>query len=366
MSTKKHEITARDADGNEVQVAYAIRGLSEDEIASWAEFCAGIFSYKPNPPPPAYFERHFRNDPHRDASLIRVAVDETDGSIVASCRVFVRSVRVGKNDASPVSAGGIGEVCTHHDHRRRGLSKALLTDCLEIMESRKTPISLLHAAPAFFPVYESVGYHCVLSKWSIVDVDLGVGNEGSGSIRPASFPGDADELHRIHISYSESKLAGCIARSKEYWIEYVSKELDGSLFVLTEADDESSVVAWASVRQRGPPGQYQLRDFGLDESKTIPPSDALARLAGHGIRQIREEETAGCKLSMPTFVLDQVRKSSPSSAFFNMDSIVENNDNGWMYKSIMPDALVMSDLVGTVDDSADSGVPHIIWPTDSF
>ncbi len=80
-------------DGSEI--SYVVRGLkSEDEIGPWSEFCASIFSYKAqNPPPASYFQRHYANDPHREASLIRVAF--LNGKMVASCRLFLRTISSG-------------------------------------------------------------------------------------------------------------------------------------------------------------------------------------------------------------------------------------------------------------------------------
>ena len=110
-------------DGSEV--TYTLRGLTEAEVKPWAAFCASIFAYKANPPPPEYFERHYFNDPVHKASFIRVAfTKEEEPKIVASCRVFERCIADGQGGT--ILAGGIGEVCTNNDHRRRGLSKELL------------------------------------------------------------------------------------------------------------------------------------------------------------------------------------------------------------------------------------------------
>jgi len=86
-----------------------IRGLSEDEISTWANFCASCFSYKPDPPLPSYFERHYYNDPRRDSTLIRVAVN-ADGEIVSSVRVFRRTVSLGAStdDEATVSTAEAG------------------------------------------------------------------------------------------------------------------------------------------------------------------------------------------------------------------------------------------------------------------
>ena len=52
--------------------SYQLSSLTDDDINRWTQFCANCFSYKANPPPASYFENHYRNDPRRDSSLIRV------------------------------------------------------------------------------------------------------------------------------------------------------------------------------------------------------------------------------------------------------------------------------------------------------
>lgn len=217
---------------------YIIRGLLPEELETWADFCARVFSYKPNPPSVEYFRRHFVNDPDQGStSLIRVAVyHRSDGgsqAIVSSCRIFLRTLSLGnltENDnQTTVLAGGIGEVCTDPLHRLKGLSKALLRNAIAIMKERQLQVSLLHAAPPFFPVYESCGYRCSKSYWMDVDVDVtklpqSDFTSGGKRVRRAQFPQDTDCLQRIHQQFSEQRLAGCIIRSKEYWNRYLSGE----------------------------------------------------------------------------------------------------------------------------------------------
>jgi predicted GNAT family N-acyltransferase len=274
-------------DGTTKQVRYTIRGLKDEaEVHAWAQFCASVFSYKANPPPPQYFERHYFNDPvgKHHPSLIRVAFVDTDTDdddaddaennqdekiMVASCRVFLRQVSTGQgwpkkddedddnnqqevstssfdsSSSSFLQAGGIGEVCTDPAHRRRGLSKVLLQDAIRIMkyQQQQPPLQLsfLHAAPSFFNVYEKTGgYACATSEWSVVCCSCQINGSGvvpannttSFSIRKAIFPDDAPRLQLLHQHYSERRFAGCIVRSLDYWNDYLQHELSDSLWVL--------------------------------------------------------------------------------------------------------------------------------------
>lgn len=332
-------------DGSTVQ--YTMRGLTDDEIQSWAQFCASVFAYKANPPPASYFERHFYNDPARDASLVRVMV--SDGDFVSSCRIFQRNISL----EEACFAGGIGEVCTSPQHRKRGLSKLLLQNAIEIMTNRGMRLSLLHADPAFFSVYQKGGgYENVKSTWSVVNVirsNLQDDAASPYSIRQAQFPKDTSRIQAIHQTYSEQRFVGCIIRSEEYWNEYICKELEGSLWTLVqEGSDE--VIAWLSLRQRGE--RYQLRDFGCD-TNVVAVSEALSLLLKTALCDLSDEEVP---LHLPTVVLDDARPSQPS--YLDFSTAVSEDDDGWMYKTLKSNQESMVQAAKTRE--------HLIWPADSF
>ena len=327
-------------------VHYCMRGLADDEIEPWAQFCSSVFSYKANPPPSSYFERHFYNDPDRNASFVRVMMH--NGQIVSSCRIFHRQISLNGH----VLAGGIGEVCTVAQHRKRGLSKILLHNSIQIMMDRGMKLSLLHAAPAFFPVYEkSGGYECVTSRWSLVTV---VRSNLNGiadpfTVRLAQFPKDTAQLQKIHQQYSERRFHGCILRSEAYWNSYISKELEGTMWTLARPENDE-VVAWLSVRPRG--DCYQTRDFGCD-TDSIAVSKALSLLLKVALGDIDDEEVG---LHLPTALVTDVEPNQPT--FLDMNTIKAQDDDGWMYKALQSDQKPMGDATKMHD--------HLIWPADSF
>lgn len=344
---------------------YIIRGLKEEEIDAWAQFCASIFAYKSNPPPASYFARHYHNDPCRgQASLIRVAC--YNGEIVASCRLFLRTVSTAgsamtiSGAPSSLTAGGIGEVCTAPTHRKRGLSKVLLQNVMKIMKERQLQVSLLHAAPAFFPVYEKAGkYRCTLSRWSVFQwKQTNAATNEDYAIRNATFPEDTDRLCRLHQTYSESTFSGCIVRTAEYWNEYLSNELGDSLWVLTGGSNVA--VAWLSLRRRG--DRVQLREFGADVT-TIAVAEALDQLLSHALNELPNKvDGQTFTLVLPTAVLDQAKGECGQDSHvlqnLDWDSVVEENDQGWMYK-ILDDRVPFDTISG-------KRTPHLIWPADSF
>lgn len=203
------------------------------------------------PPPATYFARHYYNDPHRDASLVRVASFGDDERIVASCRVFQRTIVAPLGVEGVIDAGGIGEVCTLAEHRRRGLSSQLLQQAFSVMISlhssapltaRNMKLSFLHSAPAFFSVYQKAGCVSIRSRWSVIGISMSNGpdDESRNFVQAARFPEDTTTLQALHRQYSETRFVGCIIRSDTYWNDYLSKELE-NLFVLKAYDSRLDV-----------------------------------------------------------------------------------------------------------------------------
>lgn len=388
---------------------YVIRGLCEDEVQRWSEFCASVFSYKSNPPPSEYFYRHYANDPTTkvpgSSRLIRVALFE--GRIVASCRVFLKDISTGasnENELTTLKSGGIGEVCTDVKHRRRGLSKKLLENAIAIMEERSdVQISSLHAAPTFFPLYELLGYSAPPAsnpsggnRWSTVDFCWNPGrrqttNDSESRIRLAEFPRDTEILQNLHSKYSEERLAGCILRSKEYWNDYLSKELADSLFVLVSK--EGNLLSWLSLKASNAGDLFCVQEFGIDlsflkQQKSLTMDRVVANLIVHAIEEqttissIDDNITSSVKL--PGFTSDEIRSCQDSKLrdntlpSFNWESERTEIDRGWMYRGVGNSGTAITDeflgFVEGTETTPSEGITHqqlrqrehFVWPSDSF
>lgn len=332
-----------------------------------------------------------------------------NGEIVSSVRIFRRTLSVGPNSTASststsdvimpnIEAGGIGEVCTSPNHQRRGLSKLLLKDAINIMSSLAKEdgmsCSLLHASPDFRPVYSKVGgYESVRSEWSVAPIkiqhlanqksptydDIADNNDGC-YVRQAKFPEDASQLQQLHMEYSEKQFI-TIVRNLEYWKEYVSAELGDTCWVLakpstttTTADngEDDTIVAWISLRKRG--DRYQLREFGVDNSTSnnsvLTTTLAMRRLLGVALDQVGENVGSVEKevsLMLPTFVLSQLKQEMKSNdgdpaLFLNIEQATEENDDGWMYVNFDQSRQSVLELATREIDP----IPHLIWPTDSF
>ena len=197
-----------DNDNDNDEMGGGRHGRQHDDDAillAWARMCASSFAYKSNPPSSTYFARHYYNDPRRDMSLIRVMTttsttstkchddygvvmddDDLHMTMASSVRIFRRTLSCGAHggdDATVrrVEAGGIGEVCTHPDHRGRGLSSILMRDAMDVMVGSRTTrgggggmaCSFLHASSDFRRYYNRIGgYVSVTSERSVVDIEL--------------------------------------------------------------------------------------------------------------------------------------------------------------------------------------------------
>jgi predicted GNAT family N-acyltransferase len=376
-SEEETSLTVTLEDGSLVEHDYVMRGLREDEIGSWADFCASVFSYKENPPPACYFERHYRNDPNAQADLVRVVFYKN--KIVSSCRIFRKEISLGSSSSDDdgksilktVLAGGIGEVCTCFEHRRRGLSKYLLQNAIQIMKDHRSgmQLSFLHSAPNFFPVYQrGGGYASTVSQWSSATIQLDKlkvlldnrqsNNSTTSSIRFAEFPKDTRRLQSLHHDYSEKRFAGCIVRSQNYWNDYLSKELNGTLYVME--NEAGIIVAWMSLRRRGN-RLFQLREFGCDTS--ICPEDKAvsqllaACLEGQQLQQQHDNDELTTviivTLQLPSFILSSINVNE------FVQTVTEENDLGWMYVTVQDGSAI--DMV-----EINKSTPHLIWPADSF
>lgn len=368
-------------------LTYRLRSLatsvSEDkpydgsyEITRWTEFCASCFSYKPNPPPAHYFQRHYYNDPWKDASLVKIIEfkREEEWEIAASTRVFKRTISTG--DGGSILAGGIGEVCTSEFHRRRSLSKVLLHDAIETMGRMGMQASLLHASPSLQAVYERGGnYQAVTSRWCVLTIPSKLATTKSDfdeshifEVRDASFPKDVEALAAIHKKYSESRFAGCIIRSEEYWTNYVTKELGGSLVVLTSED--GTLIGCLSLLERG--GRYQLREFSVDEERCSAGivMDILLKFC-IAIGGMKNESAIAwtCDsfdLHLPWAVYADTLAGKDRSSIIDNDAVKmkEDDDMGWMYRPIAggdDGGYNMVERVGRGYETL-----HLVWPTDSF
>ena len=359
MEQPTNEFTVISKSSNET-IQYVMTSLNPNkDLLKWAQFCEPIFSYKPNPPSSQYFERHVQNDPL--SSWIRVILS-SNKDFAASVQTCQRRISSASNGTSAYyNSGGIANVVTCPNHRQRGLVKKLLHDSLEtIMIPNAMDCSLLHCSPTLIPVYQSCGYKSVITPWKRVPVSLQnlvPPSTTNYRIRRAKFPEDTTQLQTLHQHFSEENYVGCIIRSIEYWNQYIANEIGDKLYVLTS--NENIILAWMAFGDKFTL-YNKLLDFGMDTSSLLSISDAMGYLFHNFlIQQQREEDNNNSiSVSMPTSIWEQVKDAS---WILNDDdnSIMPDDDEGWMYKMINPNVPSMIDLISK------QGKIHLIWPADS-
>jgi predicted acetyltransferase len=91
------------------------------------------------------FRRIYEHDPFYSFDLTRVA--EYRGELIGYLRAAPREIWVGPGR---VRMGGIGEVCTAPEHRRRGIASALLKSMICHMADRGYPVSMLYGRAGFY------------------------------------------------------------------------------------------------------------------------------------------------------------------------------------------------------------------------
>lgn len=187
-----------------------LRSLKSIELESWFDHCALVF-YKT---PRDYFVNHFYNDPWKDINSIFVAVE--NGKILSTLKVFKREIYLNQKT---IRMGGIGEVSTIAEARRKGLSSQLLRIAIEYMKNENINISMLFGNE---PIYVKNGWQFLNTSSKISS--LNVSYKGLYNIRKLDLQNDIEELKVLYNNYS-SKYNGALVRNNDYyWTNWFKNE----------------------------------------------------------------------------------------------------------------------------------------------
>lgn len=361
-----------------------IKGLKVGEEDAFCAHCALCFSERARPPPAAYFARHLANDPAASLQGVRCAIDEGEGGagIVATVRVFVRQVKCGRSTSLPL--GGIGEVCTRKEFRRRGLSRALMRDALRWMREEAgmgAGLSSLHGGGAVQPFYASLGYVSTPVHYAKVEATPPVaGEDDTAAVVTAELSGEScRHLEAVSTMYdafcAQLDLVGPMVRSAEYWQRWVANEIpQADRFV--QVGEGGNVEAYAAFRVKthasgeATAATLYLADFAACEV-------AVNRDGGfHALQQmfyqfnsqrVDRGEQAFEVMLCPYAVAHRfpgVREPDVDAA-----------DEGWMYRSVAP----VECEAGDAGETGAAGEPwaslvtafenpkrHVVWRVDDF
>ena len=350
--------------------------------------------------------------------------NEDDEGVVATNPIMVASVKLflqnltstNGGNYGAIRAGGIGEVCTSMNHRRKGLSHRLLNIAIDYMKDHldEFQVSVLHASTdAFRSVYAKVGYRCSRTCWTKVEYvfdgavhsenmkDKAIYNEKgeckrtwmrsddckdgfSLRIRSINFPEDMSSMSKIYDEMSkENSFVGCVIRSDEYWSEYVSNEMlvaPGCLTPLVLADDKTgSLLAWVSLRDVSSSASlnpiYIVKEFGFDKRSlnllNLSILDALKVLLEESLSSICSENLGKKRYNilLPTLIWKEIMLSKDqlclTSSYFEKGFVHAEDDIGWMYLAIDENSEEVKTFLEIID-TPEQVSRHLIWPTDSF
>lgn len=313
------------------------RALHPEELEAWFDHVGHVFSTSRQ-----YFVNHWQNDPWKDFEGIRVAVD--NGQIVSTLRVFIRSMFL---HGEPVSVGGIGEVSTLPEYRRRGLATQLLKDAIRFMEEREIAVSSLHGSQRIYSAegWESVPRHEARQHFSESE-------STDWTIRPVDFNSQNElaQIATLYDSYSRKFNGAFVRDDLAYWTDWVQTESPDAWI----AEKSGMLEGYIAVAGKLSVEEFAASDaqFSQDRGQRL-----FETMLGHIIAQ-QEAETL------------EVKYAAPIADGFNAPKV--HAYGGTMYRVMnaakMPRCDSLPALLHNQPESLTQGIQshHIFWPTDGF
>ena len=322
------------------------RALYPDELETWLDHVTSVFTGGRQ-----YFSNHWYNDPWRDAEGIRIAID--NGTIVSTVRVFIRKMFL---HGELITVGGIGEVSTRPEYRRRGIATQLLKDSIKFMEESGIAVSSLHGSQQIYSIegWEKVP-RCYARQTFTAE------KQSAWKVRPANFDNGA-EVKRIAELYDRyaRKFNGTFVRDEmEYWTKWVQTESSNAWV----AERNGSIEGYVSVVQRE--DEMTVKEFIASEALfTMDRGKQLFESMLSSIITQTDEESL------------EVVYPAPIADGFNAPTIEEHGST--MYRIIQPDALSetmelalfdsIPNLLHNQPESLSQGIRshHVFWYTDGY
>lgn len=322
------------------------RALDPEELEAWLDHVTSVFSGSRQ-----YFSNHWHNDPWQDAEGIRVAVDK--GTIVSTVRVFIRKIFL---HGEPITVGGIGEVSTRPEYRRRGIATQLLKDSIQFMESRDIVVSVLFGSQH---IYSIEGWEKVPRYYARQSFTAEKSSEWE--VRPANFD-DAVEVKRLSDLYNRyaRKFNGTVVRDEiTYWTQWVRTESPNAYV----AERDGNIEGYVSVNRR---------EDGLSVKEFIASEEAFATENGKPLF----ESMLSCVVPQMDAESLEVVYPAPIAEGFNAPAIEAQGSA--MYRIVQPAVLSekmespafnsIPNLLHNQPKPLAQGIQshHIFWYTDGF
>ncbi len=319
------------------------RALRAAELEAWFDHAETVFSV-----PRQHFVNHWSNDPWKDLEGIRVAVD--GGRIASTVRLFLRRMYLG---GVPVAVGGIGEVSTLPEYRRRGLATRLLQDAVGFMRERGIALSSLAGDQR---IYGAEGWERIPLYYA--RTQMAAEADGAFHIRPADLGvvAELETLAALYDAYAR-RFNGTIVRDHPgYWEDWFTTE-SPRVWV---AEAEGAIKAYVSLSETGDAEGLEVKEFvaGNDIFELDGGRRAFAALIGQGI--------AATGRDAHTIVFP-----APVARGFEACEVEELGN--LMYRVIDGSRLprkfdCLGDLLHRQPEAWDQGLlsHHVFWTTDGF
>ncbi len=322
------------------------RALCPNELDTWLDHVSHVFSADRQ-----YFANHWHNDPWNDCEGIRIALD--DGKIVSTVRVFIHQMYC---HGEPITVGGIGEVSTRSEYRKRGIASRLLKDSIQFMEDREIAISMLHGGQR---IYSVEGWKSIRRYYAKKIIQ---GNKTQKwNIRPANFT-DTEEVEKLASIYDiySRRFNGTFVRDDiAYWTDWVQTESQQTWV----AEREGIIDGYVSVRGRD--GELSVKEFVASEELFSQGKETALfdTLLSHIIAEMDEESL---EVSYPAPIADGFNTPNVESYGSTMYRVIHPEAFPSHLRKELPSGL--PDLLHRQYEGLAQEIKshHIFWQTDGF
>ena len=246
-----------------------IRAVREQELEAMIELQCLIF----RPDGHERYTAYLHGDPSYELGQTRVVV--VDGEIVATLRIWDRTIRVG---ATAVKMGGIGGVGTHPAHRRRGYASAMLRDASDWMRSRGYLTSVLFTEVAS-QFYRRHGWASVpmpgfriAAPGGGATIPAPVGSADGWRVEAFDEARDLGAAMALYERYNAG-LSGALVRDRPYWDSEPAR-IRGILPAAAALDAGGNLRGYLNYRIEE--GQAEVCELAV-EDYAASATDALVR-----------------------------------------------------------------------------------------
>jgi GNAT superfamily N-acetyltransferase len=276
-----------------------------------------------------YFRAYLEGDPWYQDRYCRVAV--ADGRIVSAVIVCKRPFRLGPRT---LTMGGIGNVATLPEHRRKGYSGELLEQSVRVMEEDGFDFSAL--GTGIHRHYERHGWFRV--ETTHPELRLREGDDlpaPDPEIFPLTVGEWLDEGPEVYQSFLE-QVGGGFERSREYWDGWIRIRTDGrdtgesGLIGLRRGGKLEGYIAASLPGEAG--GRAHVHEYAVVRTEDIPRlMDEAARIA----RSCGAERLSVTSPRLPHL----------NGALTDLGEVGMRPDTGTMLRRVRADEATMAEVV---------------------